>query len=69
MGEEDSGLRPIPIIGHKKEQEVTAEEWLAYRKQQHEHAMQWGFLTILGLVVLGFLTPLILWLSRTALGG
>jgi hypothetical protein len=70
VGEEEGGLRPIPIIGTgKKDPDYTAEEFMAYAKQQHEQRLQWGFLVIVGLVVLGAVVPLALWLSRIALGG
>jgi hypothetical protein len=70
VGEESGGMKPIPIIGGRQpEREPTAEEFMAFAKQRHEQRLQWGFLVILGLAVLGLLTPLVLWLSRIVLGG
>jgi hypothetical protein len=71
MGEEEGGMRPIPIIGNGKEEpEYTAEQFMTYAKQRHEQRLQWGILVVLGLVVLGLVVvPLALWLSRIALGG
>lgn len=70
MGEEEGGMRPIPVIGKKQEEpEYTAEEFMAYAKQRHEQRLQWGLLVILGLIILGGVVPLALWLSRIALGG
>jgi hypothetical protein len=69
VGEEEGGMKPIPIIGNGgPEKDVTAEEYLAVQKQKHEQRLQWGFLVILGLIALGVLTPFVLWLSRIALG-
>lgn len=56
---------PIPI---QRDPEPVTDEF-RLRKQAHEHRLQWAFLAVLGVVVLGFLTPLIVWLTRLALGG
>lgn len=70
MGEEEGGMKPIPIIGRVDEEpEFTADEFLRFQKQRHEQRVQWVFLTIIGVMVLGLFVPLVLWLSRLALGG
>lgn len=55
---------PIPI---QRDTEPVSEEVLL-RKQKHEAHIQWAFLTFLGVIVLGFMVPLVVWLTRLALG-
>lgn len=42
---------------------------LSLRKQRHTERMQWAMLAFMGAIVGGFLSPLIIWLVRLALGG
>lgn len=58
---------PIPIS--RDEPMLTTEEVLSIEKARNDRRIQWAFLGILGFVVVGFLTPLFVWLTRLALGG
>lgn len=69
MGEEEGGLKPIPIVKSGGEDvDPSTKELLAMERLRHEQRVQWVFLGLVVMVVLGFLTPLVLWLSRIALG-
>lgn len=58
---------PIPI--QRTEPLVSVEETIALDKAANDRRIQWAFLGILAFVVVGFLTPLFVWLTRLALGG
>jgi hypothetical protein len=67
VGEEEGGVKPIPRIGGIPEG-ATQDERLAWEKQKHEQRLQWAFIIVLGVGALGLMVPLVLWLSRVALG-
>lgn len=52
----------------RKEPLLSDKERDALDKARHERRMQWALLLILGTVVLGLLSPLVVWLIRLALG-
>lgn len=58
---------PIPI--KKTEPLITEEEAMTLDKARHERQVQWVFLGLVSIVVIGFLIPLSVWLTRLALGG
>lgn len=61
---------PIPISKEKPEKPtLTTEDYLALSKAKHLQRQQWAFLGLVGFIVVGFLTPLFVWLTRLALGG
>jgi len=58
---------PIPI--KRTEPLITADESIALDKARNDRHIQWAVMTLFGLVVLGLLIPLSVWLTRLALGG
>lgn len=66
-GTEFEGMMgPIPI--KRSEPLISNQEREALDKARHERRMQWGFLTVFGLIALGLTAPLVIWLIRLALG-
>lgn len=59
---------PISII-RETPPLLSEEERRLLDKQKHEHRIQWVFLGFVGVVVLTFLVPLAVWLTRLAAGG
>jgi hypothetical protein len=58
---------PIPI--KRTEPLITAEETIALDKARTDRHIQWVFLGLVVVVVVGLLIPLSVWLTRLALGG
>jgi hypothetical protein len=58
---------PIPI--KRPEPLITPEEAISLDKARNDRRLQWATLGILAFIVVGFLTPLFVWLTRLALGG
>jgi hypothetical protein len=58
---------PIPIS--KSEDLITTDEIIELDRARHQRNIQWVFLGLIAFVVVGFLTPLFVWLTRLALGG
>jgi len=60
---------PIPIYKDNGEKpQLTAAEYAQFAKARHERRVQWVFLGFIGVIVLGFMVPLVAWLTRIALG-
>lgn len=60
---------PIPISREEPEPMLTTQEILDLDKARHDRRLQWAFLVFAGFVMVGFLTPLFVWLTRLAMGG
>lgn len=58
---------PIPI--HKDRPQMTAEEYMKVAAQKHQQRLQWVFMAVLAVVVLAFVVPLGVFLTRLASGG
>lgn len=72
MGNEEDGVgvnKPVRIHEHLEPPSMTADEMIKYQTARHQRRIQTGFLLFLGVVALGFLTPLIVFLTRIAAGG
>lgn len=61
---------PIPIRDERdKNPELTPDQYLRWLKERNDRRIQWAFLTFVGVIVMGFFVPLIVFLTRLALGG
>jgi len=58
---------PIPINKSSGEP-LTTEEYLELDAARHAHRMQWVFLGWITFIGVGLLTPLLVWLTKLALG-
>jgi hypothetical protein len=60
---------PIRVTREDAEPLLTAQEIIALDKARNDRRIQWVFMGLIGFVVVGFLTPVFVWLTRLALGG
>lgn len=60
---------PIPIRRDGDDAELSADEYLRFLKERHDRRVQWTALAFVLVVIAGFLTPLVVFLTRLALGG
>ncbi len=65
----DGGMSdPVHIFGHAEPERLSVEERIALDKARATRRGGYVFLGLITFIIVGFLTPLFIWLSRLAGG-